>query len=327
MTASEESGLPPIDVGVIGTGHLGRHHARIYSSMDGVRLVGVADIDPGRAREVAAEYGAEPFSDFGDLLDRLDAVSIAVPTEEHVEVGTRCLEAGLDVLVEKPIARDLKGADRLIASARRKGRTLQVGHVERFNPVVEAAREVATEPQFFEIHRLNTFSFRGLDVDVVLDLMIHDIDIVMSLVDSPVAEVRAVGIPVLSSRADIANVRIEFGNGCVANLTASRVSTERVRKLRFFQPHDYLSLDYEAQRGNLLSLDGGQIRRVALEPERDEPLRRQLASFIRTVRERSKPRVSGEDGRRALEVALTVNREIEAHLSRRALARGGPPAS
>jgi len=307
-----------IRIGVIGTGHLGRHHARIYSEIEDVRLVAVADIDTARSAEVAEAYGVEPLSDFTDLFGRVDAVSVAVPTERHVEVGCRCLDAGIDVLVEKPIAATLDGADALIAAADRNGRILQVGHVERFNPVVQAATAVATRPQFFEIHRLNTFSLRGLDVDVVLDLMIHDIDIVLSLVDSPVAEVRGVGIPVLSRRADIANVRIEFENGCVANLTASRVSTERARKLRFFQPHDYLSLDYEAQRGLLLSLDGGRIRRVDLNPEPAEPLRRQLRSFIDVVRSRGKPLVSGMEGRSSLEVALRVNGEIDAHLARQA---------
>ena len=310
-----------INIGVIGTGHLGRHHARIYSGMDDVRLVGVLDRDPGRATEVAAASGCEAVGSLPELLGRVDAVSVAVPTEQHVDVGRACLDAGVHVLVEKPIASDLAGADLLIDAARRNRRLLQVGHVERFNPVVQAACRVATQPQFFEVHRLNRFSMRGLDVDVVLDLMIHDIDIILSMVNSPIAEVRAVGIPVLSTRADIANVRIEFGSGCVANLTASRVSTERVRKLRFFQPHDYLSLDYEAQEGVLLSLDGGQIRRVALDPERAEPLRLQLAAFVAAIREGSSPLVGGGDGRRSLEVALWVNREIEAHRSRHPVVR------
>lgn len=307
-----------IRVGVIGTGHLGRHHARIYAALEDAALVGVADLDEARAREVASGYGCDAVTDFNELLGSVDAVSVATPTERHVEVATRCLDAGLHVLVEKPIAPDLEGATALIDAARENGRILQVGHVERFNPVVQAAREVATEPQFFEIHRLNTFSFRGLDVDVVLDLMIHDIDIILSLVRAPVSEIRAVGIPVLSRRADIANVRVEFANGCVANMTASRVSTERVRKLRFFQPHDYLSLDYEAQEGVLLSLDGGRIRRVELKPVKEEPLVAQLRAFLGAIAGGTPPEVSGEDGRRALEVGLEVNRKIAAHLARRA---------
>jgi predicted dehydrogenase len=310
-----------IRIGVIGVGHLGRHHARVYSEADSVRLIGVADLDGERAAEIASLYPSQPMTDFRDLFGKVDAVSVATPTEAHVEVGTACLEAGLHVLVEKPLAPSLEGADRLIEAARRNGRILQVGHVERFNPVVEEAARRATSPQFFEVHRLNTFSFRGLDVDVVLDLMIHDIDIILSLVRAPLAEIRAVGIPVLSARADIANVRLEFGDGCVANLTASRVSTERVRKLRFFQPHDYVSLDYEAQQGVLLSLDGGQIRRVRLEPEREEPLRRQLAAFVAAVEGTEPVRVSGEEGRRSLEVALEVNRVIEARLAQQASSR------
>lgn len=313
-----------LNVAVIGTGHLGRHHARIYSEMDGVRLVGVADLDASRASEVAAAHGAEAVTDFSRLLGRVDAVSVAVPTERHVEVGSRCLDAGVHVLVEKPIASSIDGADQLIEAADRNGCLLQVGHVERFNPVVEAACRLATQPQFFEVHRLNTFSLRGLDVDVVLDLMIHDIDIILSLVDSPVEEVRAVGIPVLSRRADIANVRLEFENGCVANLTASRVSTERVRKLRFFQPHDYLSIDYEAQEGVLLSLEGGRIRQVQLDPDRAEPLRIQLESFASSVRDNRPVRVSGPDGRRALAIALRVNQEIDAHGLRRSAYEGKP---
>jgi predicted dehydrogenase len=306
-----------LNIGVIGTGHLGRHHARIYSEMADVRLVGVADLVESRAAEIAAAHGGEALTDFTALLERVDAVSVAVPTERHVEVGVRCLDAGVHVLVEKPIAPSVEGADRLIDAATRNDRVLQVGHVERFNPVVQAASTVATRPQFFEVHRLNTFSLRGLDVDVVLDLMIHDIDIILSLVDAPVSEVRAVGIPVLSSRADIANVRIEFSDGCVANLTASRVSTERVRKLRFFQPHDYLSLDYETQEGVLLSLEGGRIHSVKLDPgRRIEPLRAQLESFLASVRGDHPPLVSGPDGRRALEIALRVNDEIEAHRRR-----------
>ncbi len=300
-------------VGVIGVGHLGRHHARIYSGLEGVELVGVADIVPGRADEIGGEYGAVATGDYRTLIGRVDAVSIAVPTEEHTRIGRDCLTAGLDVLVEKPIATTTGDARSLIDCAREHGRVLQVGHVERFNPVVEAAREVATSPQFFEVHRLSVFSMRSLDIDVVLDLMIHDIDIVLSLVPSNVAEIRAVGIPVLSDKADIANVRLEFENGCVANLTASRVSTDKVRKLRFFQPHNYVSLDYATQEGSLLSLDGGQIHHQRLIPEKREPLKVQLEAFVGAVGDRQAPRVSGEDGLRALDVALAVNREMESH--------------
>ncbi len=301
-----------LNVGVIGVGHLGKHHARIYSALEGVRLVGVADIVAERSGEIAGQFGTESFTHFEDLFEKVDAVSIAVPTEEHARIGRRCLERGIDVLIEKPIASNPDDARSLIESAREGGRILQVGHVERFNPVVRAAREVATRPQFFEVHRLSVFSMRSLDIDVVLDLMIHDIDIVLCLVDQPVVEIRAVGIPVLSDKADIANVRIEFEDGCVANLTASRVSTDKVRKIRFFQPHDYVSLDYAAQEGSVLSLKGGRITEQKLQPPHEEPLRAQLEAFVACVEERGTPAVSGEDGLRALEIALSINDEIQA---------------
>ncbi len=297
-------------------GHLGKHHARIYSALDGVQLVGVADTLADRAELIGSPYGARAFVDYEGLLGEVDAVSIAVPTEMHASIAIACLEGGLDVLVEKPIAGNVDQARAMTRIAGEKGCILQVGHVERFNPVVEAACNVATRPQFFEVHRLNKFSMRSLDIDVVLDLMIHDIDIVLALVGSPLAEIRAVGIPVLSDKADIANVRLEFEDGCVANMTASRVSTDSVRKLRFFQPHDYVSLDYASQTGSVLSLRGGRIREKKLEPEIQEPLKVQLEAFVSSVRERRPPRVSGEDGVNALDVAMSVLEKIQAHGSR-----------
>jgi predicted dehydrogenase len=308
----------PVKVGVIGVGALGTHHARVYDEMAGATLAGVADIVESRARECGTRHGCPAYSDSLELLANVDAVSVAVPTEEHALVGIQCLEAGVDVLVEKPIASTSDEARALVGAAGKGNRILQVGHIERFNPVVQAATEIATRPQFFEVHRLSTFSMRSLDVDVVLDLMIHDIDIVLSLVDSPVAEIRAAGIPVLSPKADIANVRIEFADGCVANMTASRVSTERVRKLRFFQPNDYLSLDYAEQSGYCLSLRGGRIENRKLEPRNEEPLRLQLEAFVAAVGSRSNPLVDGEAGLRALEVALSANEEIARHHQRRA---------
>ena len=305
-----------LKVGVIGVGHLGQHHARIYSELDDVKLVGVADVLTDRADSIGSQYGALAFADYREMLAQVDAVSIAAPTERHASIGIDCLERGLDVLVEKPIAGDPDQARAMTRIARQKDCILQVGHVERFNPVVEAACKVATRPQFFEVHRLNKFSMRSLDVDVVLDLMIHDIDIVLALVDSPVSEIRAVGIPVLSDKADIANVRLEFESGCVANLTASRVSTDSVRKLRFFQPHDYVSLDFASQTGSVLSLDGGRISEKKLEPAVAEPLKEQLEAFVFSVRERQAPRVSGEDGVKALDVAVSVLEKIQAHWSR-----------
>jgi predicted dehydrogenase len=276
-----------------------------------VELAAVVDTQQARAEEVALSCKARPCTDYHDVLGKVDAVSLAVPTTEHARIGLDLLSQGIDVLVEKPIAATLDEARQLNARAAEDGRILQVGHVERFNPVVMAAREVATRPQFFEIHRLAAFSPRSLDIDVVLDLMIHDLDIVLDLVRSPVTDVRAVGIPVLSKRADIANARIEFQSGCVANLTASRVSFERMRKLRFFQPHDYISIDYASQRGTVVSLRMGQVIERKLEPAEQEPLKLELQSFIESVQTRRAPIVPAEDGVKALELALRINAEID----------------
>ena len=299
-------------VAVVGVGHLGRHHARIYEEIPGTELLGVVDILPDRAAEVAQAHHTRAFSDYRELYGKVDAVSLAVPTTDHARIGVELLENGIDLLVEKPLAATLDQARLLIEAAARQGRILQTGNVERFNPVVTAAIEAATQPQFFEIHRLAAFSPRSLDIDVVLDLMIHDLDIVTHLVRSPVAEVRAVGIPILSRKADIANARVEFENGCVANLTASRVSYEKTRKLRFFQPHDYISVDYATQTGIIVSLRMGRVVERKLEPPNGEPLRIELESFVNSVRTRSAPVVSGEDGLRALELAIRINEAIAA---------------
>ena len=240
--------------------------------------------------------------------------SLAVPTTHHAAIGVDLLEHGIDVLVEKPIASSREEAEALIEAARKNERILQVGHVERFNPVVRAAREVATRPQFFEIHRLAAFSPRSLDIDVVLDLMIHDLDIVLSLVPAAVREIRAVGIPVLSQKADIANARVEFTDGCVANFTASRVSFEKTRKLRFFQPHDYISVDYASQTGIMISLRMGAVKETKLEPLSEEPLKLELASFIECVTQRRTPLVTGEDGLRALDLGMRINDAIAERL-------------
>src|SRR5215471_8951077 len=284
-----------IKVAVVGVGHLGRQHARLYAELPGIELAGVVDILQPRVEEIAGLYKTAAFTDYHDIIGKVDAVSLAVPTTDHARIGVDLLEHGVDVLVEKPIATSVEEARLLIESASRNNRVLQVGHVERFNPVVAAAREAATRPQFFEIHRLAAFSPRSLDIDVVLDLMIHDIDIVLSLVRAPVREVRAVGIPVLSQKADIANARVEFENECVANFTASRVSFEKTRKLRFFQPHDYISIDYASQTGIMVSLRMGRVTERKLEPPQEEPLKLELMAFVRCVEQRGKPIVSGED--------------------------------
>jgi predicted dehydrogenase len=297
---------------VVGVGHLGKQHARLYAELG--HLAGVVDILEPRAHETAAQYNTTPYTDYRQLFGKVDAVSIAVPTVNHAEIGVELLEHGIDVLIEKPIASTLEQAKALIDAASRNKRVLQVGHVERFNPVVMAAREAATKPQFFEIHRLAAFSPRSLDIDVVLDLMIHDIDIVLSLVPSPVREVRAVGIPVLSSKADIANARVEFEDGCVANFTASRVSFEKTRKLRFFQPHDYISVDYASQTGTMVSLRMGRVIERKLEPANQEPLKLELISFADAVAKRETPVVTGDDGLRALELAMRINSAIAERL-------------
>jgi predicted dehydrogenase len=299
-------------VAVVGVGHLGKQHARLYAEFG--CLAGVADILEPRAKEIAVLHNTPAYTDYRELFGKVDAVSIAVPTVDHAEIGIDFLQHGIDVLIEKPIASTLEQAQGLIDAAARNKRILQVGHVERFNPVVIAAREAATRPQFFEIHRLAAFSPRSLDIDVVLDLMIHDIDIVLSLVPAPVREVRAVGIPVLSSKADIANARVEFEDGCVANFTASRVSFEKTRKLRFFQPHDYISVDYASQTGTMVSLRMGRVIERKLEPPNQEPLKVELMSFLDCVTKRGTPVVSGEDGLRALELGMRINSAIAERL-------------
>jgi predicted dehydrogenase len=306
--------MAKIRIGVIGVGHLGKHHARIYGELAGsnteVDLSAVVDVLPSRAAEIAKPYGAQALTDYRDLFGKVDAVSLAAPTSEHAHIGLELLENGIDVLVEKPMTSTVEESRLLIAAAARNQRILQAGHVERFNPVVRAAIDAATQPQFFEIHRLAVFTPRSLDIDVVLDLMIHDLDIVLSLVHSPVSEVRAVGIAVLSKKADIANARVEFEDGCVANFTASRVSFEKVRKLRFFQPSDYISVDYASQTGSMVSLRMGRVTERKLEPLAAEPLKLELESFVHCVRTRTSPIVGGEDGLRALELAMKINEQI-----------------
>jgi len=312
-------------VAVVGTGRFGRHHARVYAELPEAELVGVLDRDLARAAAVAAQYGCRCFSRLEDLYGEVEAVSLAVPTEQHAATGQKLLEAGIDVLVEKPMARDVAEADRLIAAAQEHRRILQIGHLERYNPAVLAVRPIVRSPLFFEVHRLSVFTERSLDVDVILDLMIHDLDIVLSLVGSEPEEIRAVGLPVLTPKVDIANVRLTFQNGCVANFTASRVSTEKVRKLRWFQPREYISVDYDRQDAVTIAVEmsGSQpaLAHRRLEPPRQEPLRLQLADFLRNVRERQSPAVGGKEGRRALLLAHQILEQIRQHANR--LQQGG----
>ena len=303
-----------IRVAVIGAGAFGQQHARVLSRLPNAELVAVADADPARAQSLASQFGSQPLTDYRGLFGRIDAATLAVPTVAHAPVGVDLLRNGIDVLVEKPMAPDLAAADQLLTAAQENGRILQVGHLERFNPAVEAASTVAQLPLFFEVHRMSVFTPRSLDIDVVLDLMIHDLDIVLSLVDSPLQEIRAVGLPVLTPRADISHVRLQFQNGCVANFTASRVSTERIRKLRFFQPRKYVSVDYARQDGAVFTV--GPSNTVDVRPlavDKAEPLEREMAAFLESVGNRTPPRVSGADGRKALAVALRIIEEMESH--------------
>lgn len=309
-----------IRVGVIGVGDFGRNHVRVLHELAGAELIGLCDADPERARQIAAEFSTDAYTDVNQLVEQIDAACVAAPTVSHAKLATQLLENGVDVLVEKPMTSTLAEADALIATAKRKGRILQVGHLERFNPAVVAVKRIVTRPLFFEVHRLGIFSPRSLDVDVVFDVMIHDLDILLSLTDSPVTDVRAVGIPVLTDKVDIAHARLEFESGCVGNLTASRVSTERVRKLRFFQAHEYVSVDYTRQdvvRVRVVG-EGAQpaidFEKVPTQPE--EPLKAELRSFLAAVRERSTPVVDGEAGRRALELADRVMQGILEHAQR-----------
>lgn len=310
----------PLRVGVVGVGYLGRHHARILSSLPDVQLVAVVDTNGGRAQDVAAATSSRAFYDASTVVGLVDAVTVAVPTADHLAVALPFLNAGVPVLVEKPMAGTLVEADAMIAAAHRSGAVLAVGHTERFNPAVEAARQVLADPRFIEGHRLGTFPERSLDIDVVLDLMIHDLDVVLSLVKADVESIEAVGVPVLTGRIDIANARLRFSNGCIANLTASRISRDRVRKLRFFQPGAYVSIDYAAQKlevwrpiqqpGGVPTIEGGEMPVAS-----DEPLKRELEDFVAAIRTSRGPLVSGTDGRRVLDLATRISDRIAAQRS------------
>lgn len=312
--ADRRSTVGKTRVAVIGAGAFGRNHLRVLSKMDEAELVAVVDRDAGRAERAAAEFGCPALEHWSRVPPGADAAVVAVPSEDHAEVGCGLLEAGVDVLVEKPIATTIEDARRLVRTAAANERILQVGHLESFNPAVIALREAATLPLFFEIHRMSVFSPRSLDVDVVLDLMIHDIDIVVSLTGSMPEEIRAAGVSILSERVDIANARLAFPSGCVANLTASRVSTDRVRKLRLFQPNEYVSLDYGRQEVAVFRVGADrQISFSQLPVRKDEPLRLELEAFLASVVHRTPPEVGGEQALKALEVAVGIAAEIERH--------------
>ena len=308
-------GAPPLRLGVVGYGHVGRHHARILSELEGVNLEWIVDIDRDRAEEGAAAVGARAAFDAREILGKVDAVSVAVPTQAHADVALPFLERGAGVLVEKPVASSLFEADRMIGAAGASGATLGVGHTERFNPAVAAAVPLIAGPKFIEVHRLGAFPERSLDIDVVFDVMIHDLDVVLAIVDSDVASIEAVGVAVLTDRVDIANVRLRFASGCIANLTASRISRDRVRKIRLFQHDAYVSIDYAAQEvehwrlvrqnGRPPAIEGGKVA-----VSQEEPLKRELADFVAAVRDRRPPIVDGRAGRRALALAQQIAEKI-----------------
>lgn len=312
---------------VIGVGHLGRQHARLHAALANDKrcdFVSVCDIDESRARQIAQESGTAATTDWRTLIGKVEAVSLAVPTESHSEIACDLLEAGIHVLVEKPISRTLEEADRMIASSEKGRAILQVGHAERFNPALVALRPHVKNPVYFEIHRVGQFTARSLDIDVVLDLMIHDLDIVQWLVGENVAvtTVHAVGIPIITDRVDAANARIEFATGAVANITASRVGTEKIRKMRFFQPRDYVVVDYATNHASISNLSPSTqspwpgVNTQILEVNNIEPLRAEIESFLTAAASRSRPLVSGEDGRRALSLALRTLAEIHQHTVR-----------
>jgi predicted dehydrogenase len=311
--------MKKIRVGVVGVGHLGKYHVEKYARMPEVALTGVADIDPERRETLARQYHVPGYEDYRQLIPEVDAVSIVVPTTLHARVAKDFLNQKIDCLIEKPITQSLEEAEELIALARAKGCLLQVGHLERFNPAYLKTKSFIKTPLFIESHRLSPFKARGIDVDVILDLMIHDLDLILHLVQSRATQIQAVGVPVVSPRVDIANVRIQFENGCVANITASRISLQEMRKMRIFQPAAYLSLDFGKKSYNVVRLEQ-DVASASFRPQfiaengssdSGDALEMELRSFMEAVRTRSTPVVSGEEGKNALAMALWINQEIQ----------------
>lgn len=289
---------------------MGRNHARVFSLLEGAELVAIYDQDKVRAADVAAEFGGQAVDSLDDFAEAVDAATVAVPTIAHRNVGCTLMEKGVHVLMEKPIADSLDDARALIETSKKFEKILQVGHIERFNPVMRELEDRLKEPRFIEAHRLSPFPNRSIDIGVVLDLMIHDLEIILHLVRSPIVSVDAVGVAVMTSREDIANARIRFENGCVANVTSSRISPERMRKIRVFQGDCYLSLDYQEQSAEMYRMDGGRIEKVEVTIEKDEPLKLELASFIECATAGAAPEVSGQQGAAALDLALEITNQI-----------------
>ncbi len=310
---------------MVGVGYFGQFHAEKYHKMPEVELVGLADIDRSRSREMANRFNTNAFYNYEDLYDKVDAVSIAVPTPIHYQVAKDFFHKGIDVLLEKPVTATLREADELIDMAEKKQLVFQVGHQERFNAAFMALEGIPVDPTFIESHRLSPFLQRAAGVDVVLDLMIHDIQIILSMLDSPIQSIQAVGVPIVSPYVDIANARIEFENGCIANVTASRVSREKMRKIRIFQSSASFSIDYVSQRITVLSKDGkGCSKPISpgifaedIKITKNDPLELQIQSFVERVRDRKKPLVSGLDGKKALEVALRITDQIQRNIERK----------
>lgn len=296
--------------GVAGSGSMGRNHARCYSLIPEAELTAVYDADLERAKAVAEEFGAQAVDSLEALAEACDLASVAVPTVAHLAVGGELMKRGIHVLMEKPIAPSVEEARQLVDLAAEYDRILQIGHIERFNPVMRELEAKLNHPKFIESHRLSPFPNRSIDIGVVLDLMIHDLEIILHLVKSPVASIDAVGVPVLTKSEDIANARLRFENGCVANVTASRISPERMRKIRVFQDDGYLSLDYQEQTGEMYWKEGGTIQKAKVEVEKDEPLKLELAAFVESVREGKTPAVTGQQGADALAIALEITRQI-----------------
>lgn len=300
-----------VRVGIIGVGYLGMQHARILSYLEEADLKGVADINFRKAVEIGNRHGVQYFQDYEKMLDEIDAAIVATPTSEHFAISMKLLKQGKSVLVEKPITETVEQGEELVAMAKKNGLILQVGHLERFNPAVEAAENMISEPKFIEVQRLGSFSARSLDIDVVLDLMIHDLDIILALIRDEVSVIKSSGIHVLSEKIDIANARLEFKSGCVANLTASRVHQGKVRKLRIFEPTSYYSIDYIDQEVKVFPLNGRRTDIKTLKIKKEEPLKKELKNFFRCIREKKERKVSGEEGLRALKLAYKVLEEVE----------------
>jgi predicted dehydrogenase len=300
--------------GVLGVGSLGQHHARIYADLDQVNLVGIYDANSDRAREIADKYGTKVFSSVESLAEACEAISIVVPTDLHAEVAIPVMRKGAHVLVEKPICASLKEAEAVLEAAKETGRLVQVGHIEHFNPVMSYLEEHVKNPLYITADRLAPFNIRGTEVGVVLDLMIHDIGVIQQLVKSPVERIDSVGVNVLSGKEDIANARIQFANGCVANINTSRVSTKKVREIRVFQDDGYLSLNFMEQTGHLVRKNGINLETEEIPIEKDEPLKLELAAFVECVREQRSPKVGGQEAASALEVAIRITEEIRSKM-------------